>query len=111
AIEGGPELSGDALAWLERLGAKGWGTPTWPAEYGGGGLTARQARVLQDEMQKIGAFNPIPSRAGMGVTMVGPTILEYGTEAQKQRHIPPICRGEVRWCLGYSEPNAGSDLA
>jgi alkylation response protein AidB-like acyl-CoA dehydrogenase len=111
AIEGGPELSGDALTWLTRLGAQGWGTPTWPTEYGGGGLSARQARVLQEEMQQIGAFNPIPSRAGMGVSMVGPTILEYGTEAQKQRHIPPICRGEVRWCLGYSEPNAGSDLA
>ncbi len=110
-MEGDPALDDDAAAWIERLGRKGWGTPTWPTEYGGGGLTARQAAVLQDEMQAIGAFNPIPLRAGMGVSMVGPTILEYGTEDQKQRHIPPICRGEVRWCLGYSEPNAGSDLA
>ncbi len=110
-MEGGAELDDDAREWIRRLGEKGWGTPTWPSQYGGGGLTARQARVLQGEMNAAGAFNPIPMRAGMGVTMVGPTILEYGTEDQKQRHLPPICRGEVRWCLGYSEPNAGSDLA
>ncbi len=110
-MEGGAELDDDAREWIRRLGEKGWGTPTWPSQYGGGGLTARQARVLQEEMHAAGAFNPIPVRAGMGVTMVGPTILEYGTEDQKQRHLPPICHGEVRWCLGYSEPNAGSDLA
>lgn len=114
-ILGGPEakapLTGDVLVWRQRLGAKGWGTPTWPAEYGGGGLNHRQAKILQEEMTAAGAFNPIPITAGMGVTMVGPTILEYGTEDQKQRHLPPICSGEIRWCLGYSEPNAGSDLA
>ena len=96
-------------AWKRAIGAKGWATPTWPAEYGGGGLTARQARVLGQEMARAGAFNPL--MFGMGVTMIGPTILDYGTEAQKRRHIPPIVRGEVRWCVGYSEPNAGSDLA
>jgi alkylation response protein AidB-like acyl-CoA dehydrogenase len=105
------ELGADARLWCKRLGEKGWGTPTWPREYGGGGLDARKARVLEDEMAAIGAFNPIPLLAGMGVTMVGPTIMEYGTEDQKKRHLPPMCRGEVRWCLGYSEPNAGSDLA
>lgn len=110
-MEGGAELTGEARTWLERLGERGWGTPTWPVEYGGGGLTAAEAAVLQEEMRGAGAFNPIPLRAGMGVTMVGPTILDYGTEDQKQRHLPPIARGEVRWCLGYSEPNAGSDLA
>ncbi|MCP5179876.1 MAG: acyl-CoA dehydrogenase family protein [Pseudomonadales bacterium] len=104
-------MEGDALAWRTALGEKGWGTPTWPTEYGGGGLSQMEARVLQEEMHAIGAFNPIPILAGMGVTMVGPTVLEYGTEDQKQRHLPPIARGEVRWCLGYSEPNAGSDLA
>jgi alkylation response protein AidB-like acyl-CoA dehydrogenase len=110
-MEGGRELKGEALTWVQRLAERGWGTPTWPKEYGGGGLNAREAAVLQEEMRKVGAFNPIPMRAGMGVTMVGPTILEYGTEDQKQRHLPSIARGEVRWCLGYSEPNAGSDLA
>jgi alkylation response protein AidB-like acyl-CoA dehydrogenase len=111
AMEGGKELTGEARTWVERLAERGWGTPTWPAEYGGGGLSASQAAVLQEETRSAGAFNPIPLRAGMGVTMVGPTILEYGTEEQKQKHLPPIARGEVRWCLGYSEPNAGSDLA
>jgi len=95
--------------WKKAIGEKGWATPTWPAQYGGGGLSPKQARVLQQEMQKAGAFNPL--MFGMGVTMIGPTILDYGTDAQKARHIPPIARGEVQWCVGYSEPNAGSDLA
>ncbi|MDJ0786776.1 MAG: acyl-CoA dehydrogenase family protein [Myxococcota bacterium] len=101
----------EALEWGKRLGAKGWATPTWPAEYGGGGLSQTQARVLNQELDRAGAFNPLVRTTGMGITMVGPTILEYGTEDQKQRHIPRICRGEVFWSLGYSEPNAGSDLA
>lgn len=109
ALMDGPEPTGDLLLWKQRMGAKGWGTPTWPTEYGGGGLSPQQARVLQQEMGRIGAFNPLT--AGMGVTMIGPTILDYGTEEQKRQHIPPIVRGEVRWCVGYSEPNAGSDLA
>jgi alkylation response protein AidB-like acyl-CoA dehydrogenase len=109
AIAEGGALEGDLALWKERMAAKGWGTPTWPSQYGGGGLSAKQARVLTQEMARIGAFNPLV--AGMGVTMIGPTILDYGTEEQKQRHIPPIVRGEVRWCVGYSEPNAGSDLA
>jgi alkylation response protein AidB-like acyl-CoA dehydrogenase len=107
-MEDGP-LQGDDDLWRARMGAKGWGAPTWPKKYGGGGLSPSQARVLQQEMARIGAFNPVAQ--GMGVTMIGPTILDYGTEEQKQRHIPPIVRGEVRWCVGYSEPNAGSDLA
>lgn len=110
-VEGSDQLEGDALTWRKRIGEKGWGAPTWPSEYGGGGLNHFEARVLQEEMNAAGAINPIPLLAGMGITMVGPTILEYGTEDQKQRHIPPLARGEVRWCVGYSEPNAGSDLA
>ena len=102
------EPGGDAKLWKERMGSKGWGVPTWPTEYGGGGLTPAEARVLQQEMARIGARNPI---GGMGVMMFGPTLLEYGSEEQKQRHIPPIVRGELRWCQGYSEPGAGSDLA
>ena len=101
----------DLAVWCERLGNKGWATPTWPSEYGGGGLTQLEAEVLKQEMSHARAFNPLTLMAGMGITMVGPTILEYGTEDQKRRHIPPICRGEVFWALGYSEPNAGSDLA
>jgi alkylation response protein AidB-like acyl-CoA dehydrogenase len=96
-------------AWRKAIGLKGWATPTWPAEYGGGGLSAQQARALSQEMAKLGAFNPM--MFGMGVTMIGPTILDYGTPEQKAKHIPPIVRGDVQWCVGYSEPNAGSDLA
>ncbi|HZC15170.1 MAG TPA: acyl-CoA dehydrogenase family protein [Caulobacteraceae bacterium] len=100
--------TGDLKLWKERLAAKGWGTPSWPKSYGGGGLPPQQAHVLQEEMTRIGATNPM---LGMGTSMFGPTLLEYGTEEQKQRHIPPIVRGEIRWCQGYSEPGAGSDLA
>ncbi|THD61507.1 acyl-CoA dehydrogenase family protein [Phenylobacterium sp.] len=105
ALVDSPEFS----AWKKAIGEKGWATPTWPTQYGGGGLPPAQARVLTQEMARIGAFNPL--MFGMGITMIGPTILDYGTEAQKQTHIPRIVRGEVRWCVGYSEPNAGSDLA
>ena len=110
-VEGEASIPEDASIWRDRLGEKGWGTPTWPSEYGGGGLTPAEAAVLSEEMHAAGAINPIPLLAGMGVTMVGPTILEYGTEEQKLKHLPGICSGKVRWCLGLSEPNAGSDLA
>ena len=104
-------LGDDLTAWRQRLAEQGWGAPTWPREYGGAGLSHPQVKVLNQEMEKAGAFNPIPMMAGMGVTMVGPTVLEYGTEDQKLKHLPGIASGEVRWCLGLSEPNAGSDLA
>ena len=98
----------DYGAWAKSMGGKGWGVPTWPSAYGGGALSSTQARILQKEMNAIGAWNPI---GGMGVMMFGPTLLEYGSEAQKKHHIPPIVRGELRWCQGFSEPGAGSDLA
>jgi len=104
----GGEETAEVKVWRERMGAKGWGTPTWPKQYGGGGLGRAEARVLVEEMNRIGARNPI---GGMGVSMFGPTLIEYGTEAQKAKHIPPIVRGELRWCQGYSEPGSGSDLA
>ncbi len=104
----GERPAGDAELWRQRMAEKGWGAPTWPKAYGGGGLTPAQARILGQEMAAIGAYNPI---VGMGTSMFGPTLLEYGTEEQRRRHIPPIVRGEVRWCQGYSEPGAGSDLA
>ncbi|MEM7097292.1 MAG: acyl-CoA dehydrogenase family protein [Pseudomonadota bacterium] len=102
------ELEGDVAAWLERCAEKGFTAPTWPTEYGGGGLSAQQAKVLYEEMAAIGARSPL---MGMGTSMIGPTLLEYGTDEQKARHIPKIARGEIQWCQGYSEPNAGSDLA
>lgn len=108
AINAVGPIDGNALLWKQRMGAKGWGAPTWPRAYGGGGLSAEEAEILQQEMARIGARNPIGT---MGITMLGPTLLEYGDERQKQRHLPPICRGESRWCQGYSEPGAGSDLA
>ena len=108
AAMGGGRESDDARLWRERVGAKGWGVPTWSATYGGGGLSRPQARVLAEEMAKIGARNPI---GGMGVMMFGPTLLEYGTEALKRQHMPGIVTGSVRWCQGYSEPGSGSDLA
>jgi alkylation response protein AidB-like acyl-CoA dehydrogenase len=98
----------DFARWKKAMGEKGWGTPTWPTQYGGGGLSSVQARALQQEMSRVGAWNPI---GGMGVMMFGPTLLEYGNEEQKRRHIPGIVTGDVRWCQGYSEPGAGSDLA
>ncbi|MDO8900599.1 MAG: acyl-CoA dehydrogenase family protein [Phenylobacterium sp.] len=106
-VEEGAETD-DARLWKTRMGEKGWGVPTWPARYGGGELSPAQARVLAEEMTAIGAQNPI---GGMGVMMFGPTLLEYGNEDQKARHLPPIARGELRWCQGFSEPGAGSDLA
>jgi alkylation response protein AidB-like acyl-CoA dehydrogenase len=108
AVEGPTGDTPEQAAWKMAMGAKGWGVPGWPAEYGGGGLNRAEARILQEEMNRAGAWNPI---GGMGVMMFGPTLLEYGSEAQKQEHIPAIARGEVRWCQGYSEPGAGSDLA
>ena len=108
AAMGGGQESADAKLWRERMGAKGWGVPTWPAEYGGGGLSRQEARVLAEEMARIGARNPI---GGMGVMMFGPTLIEYGTEELKRQHLPGIVTGTVRWCQGYSEPGSGSDLA
>lgn len=100
--------SEDAKLWLERMGEKGWTAPTWPAEYGGGGLSVAQAKVLDEELSRIGAR---PALRSLGLWMLGPVLMEYGTEEQKRAHLRPIVRGERRWCQGYSEPDAGSDLA
>jgi alkylation response protein AidB-like acyl-CoA dehydrogenase len=107
-VEGANPSDPDIKAWTKAMGEKGWGVPTWPKQYGGGGLTPVEARVLQQEMNRIGAWNPI---GGMGTMMFGPTLLEYGNEDQKQEHIRAIAKQEVRWCQGFSEPGAGSDLA
>ncbi|HWD27508.1 MAG TPA: acyl-CoA dehydrogenase family protein [Rhizomicrobium sp.] len=106
-MEGFGSKDPDYLAWKTAMGEKGWGIATWPKPWGGG-LSKAQGRVLNQELAAAGAFNPI---GGMGVSMFGPTLLEYGNDAQKQKHMPGIQTGTVRWCQGYSEPGAGSDLA
>jgi len=110
AVWGGKkgQYSKPQLLWLERMASKGWTVPEWPTEYGGGGLTKEEAKVLRSEMQRIKARSPLQS---FGIWMLGPALLKYGTHEQKLEHLPPIARGEIRWAQGYSEPNAGSDLA
>lgn len=100
--------SEDARIWFERMRDKGWTVPTWPREYGGGGLSETQAKVLEDEMKRLRCRKPLYD---LGIWMLGPALLEFGSEEQKREHLPRIARGEVRWCQGYSEPGAGSDLA
>ncbi|MCU6452511.1 acyl-CoA dehydrogenase family protein [Sphingomonas sp. A2-49] len=95
-------------AWLDRMAQRGWTVPDWPVAYGGGGLSAAETKILREEMAAIRARNPLNS---FGISMLGPALLKYGTEEQKLEHLPRIARGEIRWCQGYSEPNAGSDLA
>ena len=94
--------------WMERMAAKGWTAPRWPAEYGGGGLSGDEAKVLGEELARIGARRPLSS---FGLDMLGPALLLHATEEQKRQYIPDIINGKIRWCQGYSEPNAGSDLA
>ena len=98
----------DMKRWLELGVAKGLTAPTWPREYGGGGLEPAEAKVLAQELARRRLPPPL---TGFGLTMIGPTLLRYGSEAQKREHLPRICRGEIRWCQGYSEPDSGSDLA
>jgi acyl-CoA dehydrogenase len=94
--------------WFERCLARGFTVPTWPKEYGGAGLTRDEAATLYEEMRRIGARPPLTS---FGISMLGPALLHFGTAEQKAEHLPRIARGEIRWCQGYSEPGAGSDLA
>ncbi|MFT0891458.1 acyl-CoA dehydrogenase family protein [Pseudochelatococcus sp. G4_1912] len=94
--------------WFERMVERGWTVPAWPKEYGGGGLSPHEAVILQEEMDAINARPPLES---FGISMLGPALLKFGNEEQKREHLPKIARGEIRWCQGYSEPDAGSDLA
>ncbi len=100
--------SDDQRLWFERMRDKGWFCPDWPAAYGGGGLSAAQTAVLEAEMRRLQCRQP---QINLGIWMLGPVILEFGTEAQKRALLTPMARGEIRWCQGFSEPNAGSDLA
>ncbi len=107
---GGTKLSydSDTQRWMEVMAERGWTVPGWPEEYGGAGLSQDKTRVLYQEMSELSARLPL---SNMGTRMFGPTLLEFGTEEQKKRHLIPIATGAIAWCQGYSEPGAGSDLA
>ena len=110
-VWGGSEVkfsNDDQRIWFERMRDRGWFAPDWPAEFGGGGLPPKQARVVEQEMQRLACR---PPQFNLGVWMLGPVLLEVGTEAQKREHLIPMMQGRTRWCQGFSEPNAGSDLA
>jgi alkylation response protein AidB-like acyl-CoA dehydrogenase len=98
----------DVKRWLDVMAERGWTAPTWPREYGGGGLSKEQAKVLTEEMESLSLRTPL---IGFGLWMIGPLLLQEGSDALRREHLPPIVRGHIRWCQGYSEPGAGSDLA
>ena len=98
----------ESKLWLDRMVARGWTAPTWPHEFGGGGLSRDEGDILIEEMRRLECRPPLFS---FGLYMLGPLLLDIGTQEQKERYLPPIVRGEIWWCQGYSEPGAGSDLA
>jgi len=98
----------ESKLWLELMSEKGWTCPTWPSEYGGGGLSKEEAVILSTELNRL---NARPALNSFGISMLGPVLLEYANEEQKMRFLPDIVHGKTRWCQGYSEPGAGSDLA
>jgi acyl-CoA dehydrogenase len=100
--------SDDARIWFERCVARGFTVPSWPERYGGAGLSPGEAKIFDEELRAIGARRPLVS---FGIWMLAPVLFEYANDEQKAEHLPPIARGEIRWCQGYSEPGAGSDLA
>ncbi len=115
-----PELRGGGASYLDNLGAlvqwrrklaqRGWIAPAWPKEYGGAGMTVMQQFIYNLETARLRAPGPIVI-GGLAVAVVGPTLILYGSEEQKRTYLPPILAGEHMWCQGFSEPNAGSDLA
>jgi len=102
-----PQRRDGARAWAAALAERGWIAPHWPVEYGGAGLSPLQEFILQEEMMRA----RVPTVNGIGAFLLGPTLLEHGTDEQKARHLPPIARGESTWAQGFSEPESGSDLA
>ncbi len=100
----------DSKIWLERMAERGWTAPLWPKKYGGGGLNKAEYKILREEMAALKCRAPLISE-GSGISMLGPAMLEFADEQQKMEHLPKMTRGEIRWCQGYSEPGAGSDLA
>jgi alkylation response protein AidB-like acyl-CoA dehydrogenase len=108
---GGHDLASmlaDQRAWQRTLAEAGWAVPAWPREYGGRGLTPGQRRIWTEELRRIGRAD---SMLGAGLDMLGPTLIQHGSEAQKARFLPPTARGDIVWCQLFSEPGAGSDLA
>jgi alkylation response protein AidB-like acyl-CoA dehydrogenase len=106
--ESGEELGReDFMSWHRILGAKGWSAPGWPKEYGGTGWSPIQKFIFAEELARAGTVPILP----FGMNMVAPVIQAFGTPEQKQKYLPPILKGEIWWCQGYSEPGAGSDLA
>lgn len=110
-IWGGSEVNftnDDQRLWFERMRDKNWFCPSWSSEYGGGGLSAKENSILESEMRRLKCR---PPQINLGIWMLGPVLLEHASEQQKQQFLKPMTRGEIRWCQGFSEPNAGSDLA
>ncbi|MGD9891473.1 MAG: acyl-CoA dehydrogenase family protein [Dehalococcoidia bacterium] len=108
-FEEGGDAEREALlkSWRTQLGTQGWIAPHWPKEYGGAGMSPGEQFIFNEEMAEARA----PNVGGMGVQMIGPTLIMYGTDEQKAEHLPKITSGEVHWAQGYSEPGSGSDLA
>tara|TARA_S200000501_G_scaffold370568_1_gene411974 strand:- start:296 stop:1399 length:1104 start_codon:yes stop_codon:yes gene_type:complete len=98
----------DSKLWFDAMVSKGWCTPEWPGEFGGGGLSFDETKILRSRLKFFGCR---PAQINFGISMLGPVILEYGTDDQKKEFLPKISRGEIWWCQGFSEPGAGSDLA
>ncbi|NCF79142.1 MAG: acyl-CoA dehydrogenase [Alphaproteobacteria bacterium] len=98
----------DTKVWMDNMASRGWTAPEWPAEYGGGGLSKEENKVLQQALARIKAR---PALTSFGLWMLGPALLEFASEEQKKKYLSEIVKGEIRWCQGYSEPGAGSDLA
>jgi len=96
------------VSWHKKLNEGGWVAVNWPKQYGGRGATVMQRLIYREELSRLGLNEPF---IGMGISLLGPTLMHWGTEAQKQNHLPKIQKGEEIWCQGYSEPGAGSDLA
>ncbi|MAN47432.1 MAG: pimeloyl-CoA dehydrogenase large subunit [Alphaproteobacteria bacterium] len=95
------------IEWQKKLYEKGWVAPNWPEQYGGPGLSPSERYILNMELSAAGT----PTVSPMGISMVAPVLMAFGSEEQKQKYLPPILRSDVWWCQGYSEPGAGSDLA
>ena len=100
--------SDDQKLWFERMLEKKWIVPYWKVKYGGGGLSNEQNNILNQEMSRLGCRKP---HYNFGISMLGPAMLKFANEEQKLNYLPEIVQGKIRWCQGYSEPNAGSDLA